>query len=130
MVRQWRHATGQVLLEVPAGTLEPDEAPDATARRELEEEVGVKAAEWVSGPQFYTAPGFCTELMHTFIATEISPAQAGGDEDEQIEVDWVSLADAERAIDAGRIVDAKSIATILWLARRLRTGAADDPRAR
>ena len=119
MVSQWRHATGQVLLEVPAGTLEPDEPPAETARRELAEEAGVAAATWVSGPRFYTAPGFCNELMHVFLATDLSPASAEGDEDEELEVSWMTLADAVAAIDDGRIMDAKTIAGVGWLARRL-----------
>ncbi|MGH2402301.1 MAG: NUDIX hydrolase [Candidatus Limnocylindria bacterium] len=121
MVRQWRHATGQVLLEIPAGTLEPDEPPAETARRELAEEAGLAAASWVEGPQFYTAPGFCTELMHLYLATELREEHADGDEDEQLEPSWLSLADALAAIDDGRIMDAKSIAGIGWLARRLPT---------
>ena len=56
MVRQWRHATGQALLEIPAGTLEPDEPPAQTASRELAEECGLAAASWQEGPRFYTAP--------------------------------------------------------------------------
>lgn len=121
MVRQWRHATGRVLLEIPAGTLEPDEPPAETARRELAEEAGLAAASWVEGPRFYTAPGFCTELMHLFLATGLREEQADGDEDEQLEPSWLSLADALAAIDDGRIMDAKSIAGIGWLARRLPT---------
>jgi ADP-ribose pyrophosphatase len=120
MVSQWRHATGQVLLEIPAGTLEPDEPPDETARRELAEEAGVAAATWVTGPRFYTAPGFCDELMHLFLATDLSSASADGDEDEELEVSWMTLADAVAAIDDGRIMDAKTIAGVSWLARRLR----------
>ncbi|MGH2417301.1 MAG: NUDIX hydrolase [Candidatus Limnocylindria bacterium] len=119
LVRQWRHATGQELLEIPAGTLEPDEAPVATARRELAEEVGLAAASWVVGPRFYTAPGFSDELMHVFLATELANAPGQADEDEQLEASWLPLADAMRAIDDGRIIDAKSIAGIGWLARRL-----------
>jgi ADP-ribose pyrophosphatase len=119
MVRQWRHATGRVLLEIPAGTLEPDEPPAETARRELAEEVGLAAASWAEGPSFFTAPGFCTELMHLFLATDLSEEHADGDEDEQIEPSWLSLADALAAIDDGRIMDAKTIAAVGWLARRL-----------
>ena len=121
MVRQWRHATGAALLEVPAGTLEPDEAPATTARRELAEEVGLAAAAWVEGPRFYTAPGFCTELMHLYLATDLSEATADADEDEQLEPSWMTLADALAAIDDGRIEDAKSMAAIGWLDRRLRS---------
>ena len=119
MVRQWRHATGQVLLEIPAGTLEPGEPPEETAKRELAEEVGLAATTWVTGPRFYTAPGFCTELMHLYLATDLRDATADADDDEQIEPTWLTLADALAAIDDGRIADAKSIAGIGWLARRL-----------
>jgi len=121
LVRQWRHATGRALLEIPAGTLEPDEAPAATARRELAEEVGLAARTWVEGPRFYTTPGFSTELMHVFLATELSEATADADEDEQLEPSWLSLDDALAAIDGGRIEDAKSMAAIGWLDRRLRS---------
>lgn len=118
MVRQWRHATGQVLLEIPAGTLEPGELPATTARRELAEEVGLAAATWVTGPRFYTAPGFCDEVMHLYLATELSEETADGDEDELLEPSWMSLPDALTAIEDGRIVDAKTIVGIGWLARR------------
>ena len=122
MVRQWRHATGRALLEIPAGTLEPDEPPEATARRELAEEAGLAAARWEAGPQFFTAPGFCDELMHVFLATELREADGGAeaDADEQIEPSWLPLDDALAACDDGRIVDAKSLAALGWLARRLR----------
>lgn len=119
MVRQWRHATGQALLEIPAGTLEPGEEPLATARRELAEEVDLAAATWVTGPRFYTAPGFCTELMHLYLATDLTDASADADDDEELEPSWLSLADALAAIEDGTIADAKTIAGILWLARRL-----------
>ena len=130
MVRQWRHATGQELLEIPAGTLEPDEPPDETARRELAEEVGLAAAAWVTGPRFYTAPGFCDELMHLYLATDLSDTSAAHDDDEEIEASWMTLADALAAIDDGRIMDAKTIAGVSWLARRLPSSAPrDDPPA-
>ncbi|HYI66775.1 MAG TPA: NUDIX hydrolase [Candidatus Limnocylindrales bacterium] len=119
LVRQWRHATGQVLLEIPAGTLESGEPPAETARRELAEEIGLAATTWVEGPRFYTAPGFCTELMHLYLATGLTEATAEADADELIEPSWLALPDALAAIDDGRIADAKSIAGIGWLARRL-----------
>lgn len=118
MVRQWRHATGQVLLEIPAGTLEPNEPPEETARRELAEEVGLAAAKWVTGPRFYTAPGFCTELMHTYLATDLRPTTGHADPDEQLEPAWMTLPEALAAIDEGGIVDAKTVAGILWLSHR------------
>jgi len=119
MVSQWRHATGHVLLEIPAGTLEPGEPPIETARRELAEEVGLAAETWVEGPRFYTAPGFCTELMHLYLATGLTDATAESDADELIERSWLPLSDALAAVDDGRVTDAKSIVGIGWLARRL-----------
>ena len=121
MVRQWRHATGEVLLEIPAGTREPDEPPLVTAERELAEEAGLAAARWEEGPRFFTAPGFCDELMHLYLATGLTPASAEADADELLEADWMSLSDALAAIDDGRVRDAKTIAGVGWLARRLPT---------
>ena len=120
-VTQWRHATGRALLEIPAGTLEPDEPPADTARRELAEECGLAAGRWVEGPRFYTAPGFCTELMHLYLATDLTDAPSVADEDEVLEAGWMTLAEAEAAVEDGRIMDAKTIAAIGWLARRLAT---------
>lgn len=120
MVRQWRHATGQVLLEIPAGTLEPDEPPAETARRELAEEVGLAAATWIEGPHFYTAPGFCDELMHLFLATGLREDTSGeADADEVLEPAWTTIPEALAAIEDGGIRDAKTIVGVSWLARRL-----------
>jgi ADP-ribose pyrophosphatase len=119
MVRQWRHATGQELLEIPAGTLEPNEPPAETARRELAEECGLAAATWEAGPRFFTAPGFCDELMHVYLATDLTAAPGQADPDEQLEPSWMTLDDALVAIDDGRILDAKTIAAVGWLARGL-----------
>lgn len=118
-VRQWRHPTGMELLELPAGTLDPGEEPLATATRELAEECGLAAGTWVEGPRFYSAPGFCTELLHAFLATDLVEAPSIADEDEALEAGWLTLPDALAAIDDGRIMDAKSLAAIGWLARRL-----------
>lgn len=120
LVRQWRLPAGKDLLEVPAGTLEAGEEPLATAVRELAEECGLEAGTWTTGPTFFTAPGFCTELMHLFLATDLTEAPgSGGAEDESIAVEWLTLAEAVRASDDGRIQDAKSMAAIGWLARHL-----------
>ncbi len=119
LVRQWRHATGRALLEVPAGTREPQETALVTAKRELAEEVELSADTWVAGPAFFTAPGFCTEHLTVFLATGLHAAPgAGHDPDEEIAVVWMSLPEALAAIDAGEIEDGKSIAGLLWLARR------------
>lgn len=119
VVRQWRQAAGQELLEIPAGTLDPGESALATAERELAEECGLAAGRWEEGPRFYTAPGFSTERLTLFLATDLSSAPVAAPEDEQLESSWLLLADALAAADAGRIQDAKSLAGIFWLARRL-----------
>jgi ADP-ribose pyrophosphatase len=119
VVRQWRHATGAVMLEIPAGTLEPDESPRTTAERELAEECGLAADDWEQGPAFFTAPGFCTERLTLFLATGLRDHTVDAPEDEELELSWLSLADALAAVDDGRINDAKSVAGVLWLARRL-----------
>jgi ADP-ribose pyrophosphatase len=118
-VRQWRHAVGAELLEIPAGTLNPGEEPLATAARELAEESGLAAARWEEGPRFFSAPGFCTEELRLFLATDLTDAESLADPDEVIERARLTLAEALAAIEEGTIVDAKSIAGIYWLARRL-----------
>ena len=119
LVRQWRHATGAIMLEIPAGTLEPGEVPRATAERELGEECGLAADRWEDGPSFFTAPGFCTERLTLFLATGLREARVDAPEDEELELSWLPLADAVAAAEDGRIIDAKSVAGVLWLAHRL-----------
>lgn len=124
-VSQWRQPAAATLLEIPAGTRDPDEAPATTARRELAEEVSLAAGGWEAGPSFFTAPGFCTERLSLFLATDLSPVEdTQADDDESIEPSWLGLDEALAAIDDGRIIDAKSIAGVLWLARRLRMRSA------
>jgi ADP-ribose pyrophosphatase len=117
-VRQWRQAAAADLLEIPAGTREPGESPLESAERELAEECGLRAGRWEEGPSFYTAPGFSTELLTLFLATNLSAVEVAPPEDEALERSWLTLADAVAAIDDGRIRDAKSLVGILWLARR------------
>src|SRR5207247_6195183 len=83
LVRQWRHAAGHALLEIPAGTLdrEPDGSTEdhaGAAARELEEETGSRAGSWRYLGAFYTAPGFTSELMHLYLATNLVPVHEGG----------------------------------------------------
>ena len=118
-VRQWRQAASADLLEIPAGTLEPGEEPLLTAQRELAEECGLAAGRWEEGPAFYTAPGFSTELLTLFLATDLQAVDVTPPDDEALERSWLTLPDALAAIDEGGIRDAKSLVGILWLARHL-----------
>ena len=113
LVRQYRHATGGELLEIPAGGLDPGEDPLDAARRELEEETGYHAANVVQRAAFWTTPGFTTEYMWLFEATGLTRTQINPDEDEVIEVDVVKVEEALRMIDDGRIQDAKTILGLL-----------------
>lgn len=127
LVRQFRLAAGRALLEIPAGTLDRAgdgtlEAPDLAARRELEEETGVRASSWEHLGSFWTAPGFATELMHLYLARDLVPAhedRLGPDDDERLELEAVPWREAVAMAERGDIADAKSIAGLFWLARRL-----------
>jgi ADP-ribose pyrophosphatase len=118
-VRQHRYAAGRDLLELPAGTLEVDEEPESCARRELAEETGFAADTWQRLGGFYSAPGFCTEYLHAFAATDLREEYADGDEDEDIEVVPLTLDESLARLDAGEIEDAKSISTLLLYLRTL-----------
>jgi ADP-ribose pyrophosphatase len=126
LVRQFRTAAGQVLLEIPAGTLDVDagtgmvEEPDGAAARELEEETGYRADAWRKLGSFWTAPGFATELMHLYLATGLHPAHVdrlGPDDDEHLVLVRMPWTEAVAAAEDGRIADAKSIVGLLRLAR-------------
>jgi ADP-ribose pyrophosphatase len=110
LIAQYRFAVGETLLEFPAGTLEPGEAPMDCARRELIEETGYRAEHWRALGIMYPSPGYCDETQHLFVATGLVPEHAAGDEDEIIEVKRLTAQEVERAIADGALVDAKSIA--------------------
>lgn len=112
-VRQYRHAAGADMLELPAGTLEPDEAPDVCAAREIREETGMEAANIKEIGQFYLAPGYSTELMHVFLATGLSENPLEADDDEFLSVEKLSLAEALKLAASGNLADAKSLAALL-----------------
>ena len=126
MVRQYRVAAGQALLEIPAGTLDVAgdgaiEDPDLAAPRELEEETGMRAGSWRLLTRFFTAPGFTSELMHLYLATDLRLADGqrlGPDEDEQLLLERLPWRDAVAAAERGEIADAKSLVALLWLARQ------------
>ena len=122
MVRQYRHAAGETLLELPAGTREPGEDVLSTAQRELQEETGFSAADMRPAGGFFSAPGFCEEYLHLFIARKLVPQRLQGDEDEEIELEAVPLDEARRLILSGGIKDAKTIAGLYVLELTLRGG--------
>jgi ADP-ribose pyrophosphatase len=113
LVRQFRYAVGRALLEVPAGTREPGEADEATARRELREETGYEAAALEPLARYYISPGWCTEELVAFRATGLRQAGARPELDEALEVVVVEPADVTRLIAGGEIGDAKTITTLL-----------------
>ncbi len=125
LVRQYRVAAGELLLEVPAGTLDiaadgTIEDPDLAAPRELEEETGMRAGSMRRIASFYTAPGFTSELMHLYYATDLRPADVdrlGPDEDEHLLLERMPWRDAVAAAERGDLRDGKSIVALLWLAR-------------
>ncbi len=117
-IRQHRWAAGRELLELPAGTLEQGEAPEECARRELAEETGFAAATWQALGGFYSAPGFCDEYLHAFAANDLTPEAAEADEDEDITLEPLTLDETMAHLEAGDIVDAKSLATLMLYLRK------------
>ena len=118
LVRQFRHPVERELLEIPAGTIEPGEAPDACARRELAEEVGCAAAQWDRLTSFFPSPGVLTEELHVYLAQQLTPVAATREE-EDLRVESMPLLDARRLIASGEIRDAKSIIGLVLACERL-----------
>ncbi len=119
MVRQYRHPIGRILLEIPAGTLHEGEAPELCAVRELQEEIGYKPGHLEKIGAVYLAPGYSSEFIHLYIATDLQESHLEMDEDEFIEVERVSMADALTRIQKGEIADAKTISAVLLVKDRL-----------
>lgn len=120
MVRQYRYAVGETLLEVPAGTLEPGEEPLACAQRELLEEVGAEAAHWEPLAVLYPSPGVMGEIMHLFLARGLTEGPARGTEEEELATERLPLEQALARVRRGEIRDAKSVAGLLLVADRTR----------
>ncbi len=118
MVRQFRKPAEDALLEIPAGGLEAGEDPADCARRELREECGLNAGRMEPLFSMYLAPGYSTELLHVFLAEELTPTETHLDEDENVEVETLDLPLLLQMIDDGGIRDAKTIAGLLALYRR------------
>jgi ADP-ribose pyrophosphatase len=112
LVRQYRHATGGDLLELPAGTLDEDEDPEVCAAREIREETGMAAGKLTRLGDFYLAPGYSTEFMVVFLATGLSHDPLDADEDEFLSLEAIPIAEAIQMAERGEIPDAKSLAAL------------------
>lgn len=118
LVRQYRHATGKYLLEIPAGGVETGETFEQAAIRELEEEIGVTAAKIEKLTEFYVSPGFLTEKMYVFLATEITETTQKLEHDELIEVERLTFPQALDLIHTGSIEDAKTMVGLILAGSR------------
>ncbi len=119
LIRQYRQAVGETLLEIPAGTLEPDEPPDSCARRELEEETGYQARQLRRLFSQYLAPGYSQEVLHVYLAEDLTRAHKNLDEDELTELVPTPLDQVAEMILQGKIKDSKTIAGLLMTLRLL-----------
>ncbi len=119
LVRQYRHAAGKYLLEVPAGSLDEGEDPETGAIRELEEEIGVTAAKLEKIAEFYVSPGFLTEKMFVYLATGLTETAQNLESDELIEIERLTFPQAFELIRTGGIEDAKTIVGLTFAGSNL-----------
>lgn len=122
LVRQFRLPAGTHLLEIPAGTLEPGEDPQACAERELQEEVGLFPGKLIRMGGVFLAPGYSSEYIHLYAASDLRPSTLDGDDDEFLEIVKMPLEQLLAQIDSGEVQDAKTIAAVLRAARLLAQG--------
>ncbi len=109
LIRQYRHATGGMLMEIPAGNMDrKNEAIEACVQRELAEEIGFQAGRLVKLFEGYLVPGYCNEYMHFFLALDLHPAALPADDDEYIRVMTTSFDEARRMIREKQIIDVKT----------------------
>lgn len=119
LVKQYRHAAGKYLLEIPAGSLKSGEDPELGARRELEEEIGVTAEKVEKLTEFYVSPGFLTEKMHVFLATELTEVGQNLEADELIAIERYDFPTLFRMIRRGEFEDAKTMVGLILAGARL-----------
>ena len=119
LVRQYRHPAVRYLLELPAGTLDDQESPEAGAARELEEELGLVAGKLEKLSEFFVSPGFCEEKMWLYLATDLTETAQRLDDDEMIEVVRLPIERALQMITDGEIEDAKTIIGLMLAAPRI-----------
>ena len=116
LIRQYRYASGGYLYEIPAGRLDPGEAPAACARRELQEETGCTAERVERLTTIFTTPGFCDEQIHLFLAAGLTRGEHRREHDEFLEVETVALSRALSMVETGEIRDAKTVSGLLFAA--------------
>jgi 8-oxo-dGTP pyrophosphatase MutT (NUDIX family) len=142
LLRQFRHAAGGWITELPAGKIDDREPPLECARRELAEEAGVTARDWDCLGHFFSSPGVLTEVIHVFLARGLATTAASPESHEVFETRWVPLAEAASLAADGRLQDAKTITGLIWAQTRILaeeraeravrenvTGVANPPRA-
>jgi len=113
LANQFREAVGRELLEIPAGGIDPGEDPEAAVRRELQEEIGYLPRKLEKLGGFYSAPGYCSEYLHLYLATDLTPSQLYAEDTEGISIVRVTAGQIPSLIASGEICDAKSIAGLL-----------------
>lgn len=119
LVKQYRHAAGEYLLEIPAGTLNKDEDPLIGAKRELEEEIGVTSDNIEKLIEFYVSPGFLTEKMNVYLATNLKKGEQNLDEDEILTIEKLTFEEAFEMIRSNKIKDAKTICGLILAGAKL-----------
>lgn len=119
LVKQYRHPAQKYLLEIPAGTLNANEPPEIGAAREVEEEIGVRAGKIEKLTEFYVSPGFLTEKMHVFLATELQETAQNLDDDEFLSIEKYSFAELFEMIRNGEIEDAKTMVGVILAGAKL-----------
>jgi ADP-ribose pyrophosphatase len=120
--RQYRHAAGLTLIELPAGRVEPHEAPLAAAKRELIEETGYRAKRWTLLTKYFASPGFLGEWMQIYLARDIREGAAAPEPDEQIEVFRLTLSEALALVAANKVHDGKTLIGLLLYDAARRSG--------
>jgi ADP-ribose pyrophosphatase len=119
LIRQYRHAAGKILFELPAGRIEPGEKLLPAGKRELIEETGYRAKKWSKHTNYYASPGFLTETMTILLAEDLTLGQAAPEDDEKIEIHMTPLSEVLRLIHDGKIQDGKTLIGVLLYASKL-----------